>query len=153
MLVIGSLNLLKAERVPAFRNFVIQFDTARADRRQYTHEDLAPVARLMRPNPHALAPMGLEVAQLRQWPIDPGRRHLQGVAPFYRIIDIEHIAEDRAQPLEIGQRNTAFGPVNEETQERGPRPFAILDADQLKALPLDMRVEQVGNPFRHRMKL
>ena len=62
---------------------------------------------------YALADEGLEMRQFRQRTINPGRGDLEQITPFHRIVNVQQVADNRAQYLKIAHRDTAAGLIHE----------------------------------------
>src|SRR5208283_5209640 len=152
VLVIGSRHLVETNRLPLAARLVVKLDSTFTDRHEPAHEGLLPIARAMRPDLHPLPHHRLEMLQLAQRPVDTRRRDLQRVAALDRVVHVEQIAQGRAQPLQVAQRNSAARLVHQQPQQRISRARAKSHRDQFITLAFDMRLEQLDHLFRGRMK-
>jgi len=153
MFVIRSLDFVEAKALAAMAVFVVKLQSMRADRGQHALKILAPVMRAMRPHLHALADVGLEMRQLSQRTVDTRRRYFEQITSVDGIVNIEQVADYRAQYFQIAHRDSAAGTIHQQPQQRSPRTLAEVDSDQLEALSFDMRFEQFDHLFRDRMQL
>ena len=77
-----------------------QADPAIVEPEQFTDKRLAGVAATVRVeqgrglDPHQTADMTLEIPRLFQWPVETGRRYLEGVGPLNRILDLENPSQE-----------------------------------------------------------
>src|SRR5689334_9226082 len=107
----------------------------------------------MGPDLHSLAYNSFKIAYPRERPVDSGRGDFERVAAFDRIVNIEHVAQHRTQPLEIVERHAAARTVNQQAQERTAHTLVILDRYQFETLALDVGFEQLGHARGRRMEL
>src|ERR1700679_4310060 len=107
MLVVCTLDFVEAKTFTAMADFVVKFQSIRADPRQHALEILAPVVRAMRSYLYALADEGLEMRQFRQRTIDPGRGDFEQIAPFHRVVNVQQVPDNRAQYLKIAHCDSA----------------------------------------------
>src|SRR5271167_2554257 len=134
MLVICSLDFLEAKAFAAMADLVVKFQSLRTDRRQHPFEILAAIVRAMRPHFYPLTHERLEMSQLGQRTIDARRCDLKQVAPLDRVVNVEQIADNRTQHLEVAHRDTTARTIHQQPQQRSPRALAKVDSDQLEAL-------------------
>src|SRR5262245_11347707 len=109
-----------------------------------------PTDQLPRPDAHALPESALEVHLAHQRPVDPGRRALEVVAPAYRVVAVEHVAELAGNVHQLIEGDASFGSVDQQAQHEAPALGTILHVDELESPREDEGLRELPDALGHR---